>query len=213
MTLQGTADFPPFTPPDRRLLKGLALSAGMHLLIVLGITAGPPRIMPSVPLQVELLRIVSPEPAVEPAPEPLVELTATASAEAMPETPPSGPERPPVVTPQAPVASDPPLEKYLTVREVDVRAELVNEVDLVYPVKAYEMRIHGRVIVRILIGEDGAVDNVSVLEATPPGIFEEAALAAAQALQFRPAQKYGRNVRSQKTIEITFDPYESIRRR
>jgi hypothetical protein len=52
-----------------------------------------------------------------------------------------------------------------------------------------------------------------VLEATPPGVFEEAALTATQALQFRPARKYGRNVKSQKTIEVTFDPYESVRPR
>lgn len=117
----------------------------------------------------------------------------------------------PTAAPETPVTVDQPL--YFAAREVDVRAELVKQIDLVYPVKAYEMRLPGRVVVRILINEHGAVDEASVLEATPSGIFEEAALAATQALQFRPAQKYGRNVKSQKTIEVTFDPYESIRPR
>ena len=213
MTLQDTAAFFPLTRTEQRFGAGLLLSLAAHVLIVLGITTTPPRAAIPLPLQVELQRIEAPQTAPEVAAEPLTELAAEAAAEAPREiaAPPDTP--PPAVAPEAPVAVDLPLDKYFTARELDVRAEPINEVDLVYPVKAYEMRMHGRVVVRILINEDGAVDDVSVLEATPAGVFEEAALAATQALHFKPAQRYGRNVKSQKTIEVTFDPYESVRPR
>ena len=194
-----------------RLANGLALSIALHALIVLGIAPAPYRATAPSPLQVELQRVEAPPPVAEVAAEPLSELSATAAAET-PQEAPSMPDTPaPTPAPETPVTVDQPL--YFAARELDVRAELVKQIDLVYPVKAYEMRLPGRVVVRILINEHGAVDEASVLEATPSGIFEEAALAATQALQFRPAQKYGRNVKSQKTIEVTFDPYESIRPR
>ena len=211
MTLQATADFVPFTQADQRLVAGIALSLVLHVLIVLGITPAPPRFTATAPLEVELQRVEAPPPAPELAAKPLSDLSAAAAAETPREAPPMPDVPAPVRAPETPVAVDPPL--YFTARDLDVRAEPINQVDLVYPVKAYEMRMHGRVVVRILINEHGAVDETSVLEATPPGVFEEAALAATQALQFRPAQKHGRNVKSQKTIEVTFDPYESIRPR
>lgn len=202
------------TPPAHRLTAGLALSVALHALIVLAVTLSPPRLVAPVPLQVELRPVEAQQLNAEVASEQPSELTATASVAAVPELPPAADDAPPpAAAPEAPVAISLPLEKYFTARELDVRAEPINEVDLVYPVKAYEMRMPGRVVVRILINEHGAVDGASVVEAAPPGVFEEAALAATQALLFRPAQKHGRGVKSQKTIEVTFDPYESIRQR
>jgi protein TonB len=65
-------------------------------------------------------------------------------------------------------------------------------------------------VLRIFINDQGTIDDVSVLESTPPGVFEEAALTATLALQFKPAIRNGRSVKSYKTIEVVFDPYESI---
>jgi TonB family protein len=102
------------------------------------------------------------------------------------------------------------LERYYTSREVDVRAEPLNQPALVYPQEAYQARTRGKVTLRILISERGGVDGIAVLEAEPRGVFEAAALAAAQALEFSPASIAGRTVKSQKTVEVAFDPYESI---
>jgi len=41
-------------------------------------------------------------------------------------------------------------------------------------------------------------------------VFEEAALDAVRSLQFSPAMRFGQRVKSQKTIEVEFDPYASI---
>jgi TonB family protein len=62
----------------------------------------------------------------------------------------------------------------------------------------------------MLINERGGVDGITVLQAEPNGVFEAAALEAAQALAFSPAALAGRPVKSQKTLEVVFDPYESI---
>ncbi len=196
----------------RRLMIGLALSIAVHLALMLGFSPSRPHYLPPIPLQVEIRREAAPEPATELAVEqPPSDLSAPAAAVTPPPEPVSHETGPPApLTPKAPIELGVPLDKYFTAQEVDVRAEPINEVYLVYPQRAYEMRLRGSVVVRIFINQRGAIDSISILEATPPGFFEEAALTATQALQFRPAQKYGRDVKSQKTIEVVFDPYERI---
>jgi periplasmic protein TonB len=195
----------------RRLIVGLAISLAVHLLFVFGFTPRPARIVAPQPLQVEIRREAPPQPAAEIAAEQPSELLAEPAAVTPPPqaVPPEPPPRAPAA-PEAPIEINLPLEKYYNARELDVRAEPINEVDLIYPQRAYQMRIKGKVILRIFINEHGAIDEVAVLEATPPGVFEEAALTATLALQFKPAIKNGRNVKSQKTIHVDFDPYESI---
>ena len=101
-------------------------------------------------------------------------------------------------------------EDYLRPSEVDVRAQPVHMPALVYPEKAQRMRIGGLVRLRVYLNESGKIDRVNVVAANPPGVFEEAALRALLATSFAPAQKNGHAVKSQKLIEINFDPYENI---
>jgi protein TonB len=101
-------------------------------------------------------------------------------------------------------------DRYYTSGELDLRAEPLNEIPLVYPQLAYQRRIKGKVLVRILISHQGRIDEVSIVEAQPQGIFEEATLSATQGLVFSPAIRRGQPVKSQKILEVTFDPYESI---
>lgn len=101
-------------------------------------------------------------------------------------------------------------KRYLLSSEVDVRAMPVNMPVLVYPEKAQLMRIDGLVKLKIFIGASGRIDAVDIVETRPPGVFEEAALNALLATSFTPARKNGRDVKSQKLIEIKFDPYETI---
>ena len=66
------------------------------------------------------------------------------------------------------------------------QAEPLNEPPLVYPREAYQARLRGKVTLRMLINERGGVDGVTVLEAEPRGVFEAAALEAAQSLALSP---------------------------
>lgn len=104
----------------------------------------------------------------------------------------------------------PATDRYYTAGELDLRAGQINDVELIYPKAAYEMRIRGRVVLELLIDDAGRIDAISVLESVPAGIFDKHALGAAAALKFSPAIKAGRPVKSRKKIEIVFDPYQSI---
>lgn len=147
------------------------------------------------------------------------ELASTAPSEqsALPAAPeirheavPNEAQQPTPAATQAPIPLDLPLDRYYTAQEVDVRAEPINEVDLIYPQLAYQRRIRGTVQLRLFINQYGSIDEITLIQSTPTGTFDEAAIAATLALQFKPAIMNGRNVRSQKTIEVVFDPYESI---
>jgi len=204
----------PVTPrPDAessgRLALGFLVSALAHLVLLAGFAPQAPRFTPPSPLQVEIRRLTPEAPAGEIAiPQP-TELAGPPAELAASREPVPKPE-PATAAPEALIETTLPLDKYFTAREVDVRAEPLNEVDLVYPVLAYQHRTRGKVRLDIYINQDGAIDRVEVAHAAPPGIFEEAALAATHALRFSPATKWGRPVKSRKSIEVIFDPYEKI---
>jgi len=205
--------FPPASIPQPtcRLAVGLALSVLVHLLLMAGVRPMATAYAPPKPFQVEIRQAES---------RPDTPFTVTgesgypASVAAMPQpADPGKTEMSPPNTAAAPVAGldlKIILDDYYTSREVDVRAEPVNDVQLVYPRLAYQNRVRGKVMLRILINERGGIDQVSVLESEPRGTFEEAALTATWALQFSPAKKHGRSVKSRKDIEVILDPYESI---
>jgi protein TonB len=80
---------------------------------------------------------------------------------------------------------------------------------LIYPENPFIWKLGGVVRLRLLINEHGTVDAAEVLSAKPEGEFEEAALAAARRLVYDPALRNGRPVKSEKLIEVTFDPHEA----
>lgn len=196
----------------RRLLAGLLVSLAVHVALLLGFApARPTAAFAPSPLEVRLREAAPDEPAVELATLQPADHDAISSGAATSD--PAEPAPAPPRAPGAPVAAVPlavPFDRYYTARELDQRAEQTNEVALVYPKTAYEMRRKGTVVLRLYINERGGIDQLGVVSATPAGVFEEAALSAAQSLQFSPAVKNGMPVKSLKVIEIRFDPYESI---
>ena len=69
-----------------------------------------------------------------------------------------------------------------------------------------EAQAQGRVVLRLLIDENGVVTEASVLEAEPAGDFAQRALAAGRETRFRPGSKSGRIVKSRVLLELTFGP-------
>lgn len=106
-----------------------------------------------------------------------------------------------------------PLENYFHMSEVDLRAEPINEVLLRYPWPEYRRGLSGTVRFRLFINAEGKLDKVELVNAEPPGHFEEAALEAITKLRFNAARKNGRPVKSQKTIDVVFDPNDHIEMR
>jgi len=204
--------FSPLSLSQRRLACGLALSLLVHLSLIFILRPITADYAPRTPLQVEIQNL-APEPGA-PLSVPAPPDSAADSGPASPAVEAAKPElaRPiPGAVPD--LQPDPrlPLDRYFASTDVDVRAEPLNDPDLIYPARAYQMRVRGKVTLRVLINERGGVDDVTVIEVEPRGYkFEDAALEATRALKFSPAQRFGVRVKSQKTLEIVLNPYDSI---
>jgi protein TonB len=64
----------------------------------------------------------------------------------------------------------------------------------------------GFVVVKFEIGDTGRVSNVEVVESTPQGVFDEAAVAAVRKWTYEPRKENGAPVRSQAKARLVFDP-------
>jgi periplasmic protein TonB len=103
-----------------------------------------------------------------------------------------------------------PFDTYFSIGDLDVKSEPLNEVLLRYPWVEYQQRLGGVVRFTLYINAHGGLDKIELIDATPPGHFEDAAWDAVKKLQFAPARKNGRPVKSQKTIDVVFDPNEDF---
>jgi len=92
--------------------------------------------------------------------------------------------------------------KYLPVEELDERPLIRSSVEPEFPPHAPVAS--GRVILRLLINEAGAVDQTVALSSTPPGVFEAAAVEAFASARFTPGRKHGVAVKSALTVELRF---------
>ena len=64
--------------------------------------------------------------------------------------------------------------------------QFIGGVDLVYPEEAKAQGVQGRVVVRYDVTADGSVVNAVIEVSEPPGVFDQAALAAVRSWRFRP---------------------------
>lgn len=80
----------------------------------------------------------------------------------------------------------------------------LGEIVPAYPEAADGKR--GHVLLQLSIDDQGRVVRADVLEATPPGYFEDSARTAFLAARFQPALLNGVPVRSQITIQVDYEP-------
>lgn len=95
-----------------------------------------------------------------------------------------------------------PALAYLPAEQLDVRPQIRSHVEPAFPLDANAPV--GRVVLRLLIAESGAVDKAVVVEADPPGPFELAATEAFAPARFSPGRKDGVPVKSALTLELRF---------
>lgn len=96
------------------------------------------------------------------------------------------------------------LNEYYNARELDRRAEPLEDIPLNNPLTGPGPQRSARVILLLLINESGSVDSVATLEAPPAGDFAKMARTAFTMTRFSPAFKDGRPVKSQKVVEILY---------
>ena len=75
-----------------------------------------------------------------------------------------------------------------------------------YPKVALEKNLRGHVVLRLQVGTDGNVIATKVEQATPKGIFEHDAIAAAQKWKFHPATSHGKAVAAWVRVPVDFEP-------
>jgi TonB family protein len=198
-------------PSARRLLTFCGASAALHVATLISF---PPAGVSSAPYRGES------------RPEPLYATLAPAQAphfaaldgsegrqEATAAADPVGPPQDVAVDAKAdarmgvPGGADLPLpDKWYTASELDMRAQPLDEVRLTYPEELQGTGIPGRVRVLLFIDERGVVRKTQITQAEPARLFDKAALQAWVDMRFSPAKKGGVAVKSQKLLELAFDP-------
>jgi protein TonB len=94
-------------------------------------------------------------------------------------------------------------EVALTEDTVDTKPVLLAG-QVAYPDRARQRQLQGKVVVSLLIGADGRVRTLKILESVPPGVFEEAVQQSVPGWTFQPAEYRGQPVQVWVTIPIPF---------
>ncbi len=142
-------------------------------------------------------------PTETPTETPLPTETATATPTPLPPTP---TPVPPTVTPIPPTPTPAVREGDIVAVDFGVtRPVMIHQVEPKYPPIAREMRLGGEVEVDALVGIDGTVEEVRVVNVSRPGIgFEGATEEAVRQWRYKPATKNGVRVRVWVRIQVPF---------
>jgi protein TonB len=92
----------------------------------------------------------------------------------------------------------------MTEESVDKRPEPIRKGTAVYPMAARKKGVEGSVTVTFLVNPDGRVSGIRVLNAEPPGVFEDAAKEALAQSEYRPAEYQGNPVTMRVKQTVVF---------
>ncbi len=93
----------------------------------------------------------------------------------------------------------------MTEGAVDKVAQPLRRTRAEYPAKARKLGIQGYVKMSLFINESGSVEKVQVLDASPPGVFEETAQNAIASWEFQPSEYQGQPVAGWVTQTVRFE--------
>lgn len=216
-----------------RLIMACALSAMLHVWLLIGIpinpTGGVPKVVSVITAHLEAaapepadevvaVGTVSSEPATDSLASEVVEPVAPVAVVGQRQSSPAtevrrelpsatGPAPTPSAGIEVPFIRDP---TYYPAKQLDVYPQPLTPIRLEYPPAAANARVDGRLTVLVLIDEFGIVNDVSVVEAKPAGYFEEAATAEFRAARFSPAEKQGHPVKSRVMLQVKYLYGESV---
>ena len=88
---------------------------------------------------------------------------------------------------------------------VDVPPKPKSRGSFKYPASAKKKGVKGYVVLSLLIDEYGRVDQVQILESSPAGVFDDAALQGINSWRFEPAKYEGKKVKVWAKQKIRFD--------
>lgn len=99
----------------------------------------------------------------------------------------------------------PVLKAEFDVSQVDTIPQIINRTEPVYPYRARQKKINGIVVVKFLVTKDGRVEQASVVQSNPSGVFDEAALLAVSSWRFRPGMLENEPVATWISMPISFE--------
>ena len=202
----------------------VALSIAFHIFLIYGFSLAP-NSGPGARVTAIHARLISPQPARplqraklperigarESRPAPIVVSGPPAPVSVEPATGPAATIAPVDPEPTPPAGSDAtvaniPDPVHYPAKDLDIYPQVSKPIVPLYPEMARDSKVAGSVTLLVLIDEAGRVVDTSVVDATPDGVFEQAAQQALANAAFYPAQKDGRMVRSRVLIKVEFDP-------
>lgn len=89
--------------------------------------------------------------------------------------------------------------------DLDHPLSAVSRMPPVYPMNAKRRNIEGWVSVRFVVAEDGKVENVTILEEDPPGVFARAVIDCVSSWRFNPGTIGGIPVKTAAETTIRFE--------
>ncbi|MEA2047967.1 MAG: energy transducer TonB [Campylobacterota bacterium] len=88
---------------------------------------------------------------------------------------------------------------------VDTKPKVLSRSPMTYPKSAMKKRIKGYVVINLLIDTDGSIEAAKVLQSSPPGVFDSAALSGIRSWRFAPGKYKGRPVKVWAKQKVRFD--------
>lgn len=88
---------------------------------------------------------------------------------------------------------------------VDQPPQAVYQAPMQYPARAKAKGVRGYVVLSLLIGVTGEIEQIKVVESVPEGVFDETAVGGVSQWQFEPAQYQGKAVRAWAKQRVRFD--------
>ena len=206
-----------------------AVSLMLHIAILLGIPVSPPGGSPltgsiitarlenpgsDVP-EKAASDVAPPDAAVVEKPAEPARVDALApQVNTKPEPKPESKPEPKSVSPPEPAALTAPISgielplirdpTFYPASQLDVYPQPVAPIQLSYPDSAAAERVEGNLLLLLLIDEYGVVSEVSIIEATPAGYFEDAARATFRNARFFPGMRHGHPVKSRMPFRIRY---------
>lgn len=90
-------------------------------------------------------------------------------------------------------------------QEVDRQPRVISKIEPIYPYRARQRDITGKVVLKFLIDQKGRPKKISVLKAEPDGVFEKSAISAVEKWKFEPGYYQGHPVATWVTLPIRFN--------
>lgn len=212
-------DEPSIPPRVRRALAAAWISLGLHAAVIALIQVVPPGTVGTNGPVIEA-RLVSadaqasaaetPVDPVDAAPLPGPDALAAALPVSKTVPPPdfaqSVAEAPSEPTPASALTIASAVDlTYYSAREIDVMPRALREIVPDYPEDADRQQLSGTVRLRLKLEADGRVSDIEVVNADPPGVFEDSAVKAFRDARFAPALKNGRPVRVWVMVPVEYD--------